>query len=306
MSIALTVYKALMHPRLKHAPAAWRLRRRCRQLLAGTVHRTAYLRGHAWVRPGNVIADTLLATGEYEPEMAVIIDAFVRSGFSFVDVGANIGLHTLAAGFARANGPQRIVAFEPEPSTFELLTKNVASNALDAIECHAMAVGSTDGRVSLHVSDGWNQGAHSLSMREETTRQVSVSIGRLDTFFVTGDHEPKDMFLVKIDVEGWEPGVLEGGPGWLSSAATCAVLVEIFPEMLATSGRSPADITHALNRCGFRERFIVEDPAASDHSDRPHPYWNMLFVKGTAATRVAESLRGCLRQPDARDVVPPL
>ena len=66
--------------------------------------------------------------GRYEPEVSSVIQAFIRVGFSFVDVGANIGLHTLAAAFARTNDGQRVIAFEPEPSTFELLQRNVASN----------------------------------------------------------------------------------------------------------------------------------------------------------------------------------
>ena len=86
MSLLLKIYKLLRDPRLKSAPAAWRLRSLILRRLSRELYRTPYLAGHAWIKPGNVIGDTALLTGGYEPEMTRIIQGYVKEGFNFVDV----------------------------------------------------------------------------------------------------------------------------------------------------------------------------------------------------------------------------
>src|SRR5688572_26963372 len=99
MSLMLSLYRLSRTDLVKHAPGGWRLRQWCRRMARKRLHKVRLLEGEVWVRPGSPIADELILTGSYEPSIAGIIRLLVREGFDYIDVGANIGLHTVAAAF---------------------------------------------------------------------------------------------------------------------------------------------------------------------------------------------------------------
>ena len=59
------------------------------------------MEGHVWICPAHTMGTQIFFNGVYEPVIIRIVRKFVGAGYSFVDVGANIGLHTLAAAFSK-------------------------------------------------------------------------------------------------------------------------------------------------------------------------------------------------------------
>lgn len=261
----------------------------CRDAARKRLYRIRHLNGHAWVRPGSAIADQLILSGEYEPTIVSAIQRFMASGFSFVDVGANVGLHTLAASFARVDNSQRIFAFEPEPATFAVLTRNVSSNGLQNVHCTNAAAGAHAGSLTLNVSDGVNEGAHTFLKRDHTAAGPTVSVLTLDEFLTAMDPPVDDRFLMKIDVEGYEPAVISGALDLFCRASTFGVLVEIFPQLLASWGKTPDDIIAPLKACGADR--VVKIPDKDAHTSANASFYNILVTKGPAAATLADSLR---------------
>ena len=71
----------------------------------------------------------------------------LRSGDLFADVGANVGLYSVWVGGSTG---ARVVAFEPNPTTFLALNQNIRLNDLGAlIEAHQFAIGDVSGSVAL-------------------------------------------------------------------------------------------------------------------------------------------------------------
>ena len=67
--------------------------------------------------------------GGLEPGTRRILTKFLSPGMTFVDVGAHIGLLTLAG--ARAVGPTgKVLAIEPAPTAFEALRRTIAVSGL--------------------------------------------------------------------------------------------------------------------------------------------------------------------------------
>ena len=154
--------------------------------------------------------------GLHEPdEMSFVLHA-LRPGDIFLDVGANAGSYTvLAAGAARA----RTIAIEPLPRTFARLQANVRLNDLeDMVEAHCCGLSASPGK--LQFSSEHDTG-NRVAIPGETRATVSVPVRTLDE--VCGDRRPR---VIKIDVEGHELSVLEGGAGTLSSPEVEAVLME--------------------------------------------------------------------------------
>ena len=213
-----------------------------------------------------VIATHLLGDEVWEPLETAAFLAYAQEGMCVFDVGANIGYYTLLA--ARAVGPSgRVYAFEPEPHNFELLTRNVAENGFTNVRPVNAAVSNRAGIVRLHLDDA-NFGAHSFdpgSVRNSSGRSVEAETVQLDDF--ADEARAFAGVLVKVDVQGAEGLVVEGGRRLLALPKVTA-LMEIWPEALARTQADAARLLADLENLGFRFE-DVESPEAKRCSLRP-------------------------------------
>jgi FkbM family methyltransferase len=146
------------------------------------------------------------------PDMAFFCH-FLSKGDLFADIGANVGVYGLLA--AQITGC-RLIACEPAPDTFAILTDNARLNRLDHLaELHNVAVGEDDGEALLtEARHGLNHIVGSGGAR--------VPVRRLDE--LVGE---RPVAAVKIDVEGYELRVLRGASRLLANPALKAVKAEI-------------------------------------------------------------------------------
>jgi FkbM family methyltransferase len=211
---------------------------------------------------------TLVDTGDLEIGTRRFIEAVLRPGDTFVDVGANLGLHTLAA--ARVVGSTgRVVCFEPFPETASLLRRTVALNGIEPItEIHTQAVGAAVANRELFI--GNNSGHHSLhpldKMSASPLGSVSVPTVCLDGVIISADER---VDLMKIDVEGAELEVIEGARRMLSERPHIGLIVEFGPSHLLRSGHEPESWLSAFGELGFRWEAIDERDGTLRAVSRP-------------------------------------
>lgn len=157
----------------------------------------------------------------------------------FLDIGANVGIHTLAVARHLAGGGT-VLAFEPHPVNHRILVHNIAQNGLR----HAVAenLGLADAPAVLTGALATDGGNWSLASRGDY--RFEVRLVRLDDYL--HDHPLPRIDLMKIDVEGAEVRVLQGArrtierfrplivfevcPAWLAKMETSAA--ELFAELL--------------------------------------------------------------------------
>jgi len=141
--------------------------------------------------------------GEFSPGEADLFRQVVRPGDVVVEVGANIGAHTLY--LAQLAGPAgRVVAFEPQRVVFQALCANMALNSVTNAHCHPRAVGRAPGTLlvpSLDYARPGNFGGLALGAAD---RGEPVEVTTLDALGLDRCH------FLKIDVEGMELDVLLG------------------------------------------------------------------------------------------------
>jgi len=150
-----------------------------------------------------IIGKSLEHYGEWCEKELELLENFITMGDVVVDVGASIGTHTLF--FAEQVKPSgKVIAFEPQRLSFQMLCANVALNALKIVECHQQAIGKAKGEVIVPVippETQINYGSISLLNQKNGERVPCTSLDGLNL--------PR-CELLKIDVEGYESLVLEG------------------------------------------------------------------------------------------------
>lgn len=150
------------------------------------------------------IGRSLYAYGEWGGEEAsVIADLAVSSGGLSLDVGANIGFMSMAMLAAGCS----VVAFEPQPALYELLTDNTSSwDSSTEVMCSPFALSDFNGKSTMpriRYGEKGNYGALALGQRSELG-VIEVECRTLDSL------EISPVGFIKIDVEGHELNVLRG------------------------------------------------------------------------------------------------
>lgn len=202
----------------------------------------------------------LLDSGELERGTRHLIQRFLKPGDVFVDVGAHLGLLSLAA--ARAmQGQGKIYAFEPFPRTRGMLEKSFWINGYtDMIEVYDAAVSNHIGETKLFL--GATSGHHSIFELEVPKgyprHQITVPLVTLDSALPTG----QVVNLLKIDAEGAELNIIEGASLLQSNNPDIAMIVELGPSHLKRVGHSLERWLGAFSALGFVYRSINPDTGA--------------------------------------------
>lgn len=187
-----------------------------------------------------------------EDEIQKIIESYLGAGDTFVDVGANFGLHTLlGAQMVGADGT--IVAIEPVPFNFRLLQRNLKLNGFTS-RCEVFPVALTaigGGEVEMTVEPGFSPAA---SLRESSNgEKISVPTNTLDACLANQSEKPA---LIKIDVEGAEHEVLKGAEKTLAQGPP--ILVEVHSFALPSFDSSPEALSEYLASFGYVEKILTE------------------------------------------------
>jgi FkbM family methyltransferase len=183
----------------------------------------------------------------FQRDICRLLEAMLREGDQYLDIGANIGMTTLLAGHLIGD-TGRGLSFEPNPAVYSRLARHIHMNHLTRITPHPVAIAREES-VSRLVLTGSNTGLGSLAPSpglEGESFEVKTVPG--DVFADQLDAS-KSTFL-KIDVEGYEVNVLHGLSGILSWPEV-AVVAEISDEMLRNAGHSRDELHQIMDSHGF-------------------------------------------------------
>jgi FkbM family methyltransferase len=162
----------------------------------------------------------------------------------FLDVGANVGIHTLAIARHLAPGGGAVVAFEPHPVNHRILVHNVRQNRLRHVVAEhlglAEATAILTGTASS-VGGNW-------SLASQGEYRFEVRLVRLDDYLQ--DHPLPRLDLMKIDVEGAEVRVLHGAQKTIERFRPLIVF-EVCPSWLTKMNTNPRELFAELQFLGY-------------------------------------------------------
>lgn len=249
-----------------------------------------------------IIGESIRLTGSFEEKHIEDTVQFLKNQnikinkSIFVDIGANIGTHTI---FALKNGFQKALCVEPDPENFKLLRINQIMNDLDVCCINICAAASeTAGAGRLETSPD-NFGDNRVLSQQALQKNVhaeqnwivkDIIKDKIDTIVINNGINFRDIGLVWVDTQGHEGYVFGGGNALLASPAP--IVCEFWPyglnrsggyEMLRAalkaSGRQVYDLRESLKQNAlaplnneqmdamFHQFLAQETPEASPHTD---------------------------------------
>ncbi|STD11922.1 methyltransferase, FkbM family [Dermatophilus congolensis] len=176
--------------------------------------------------------------------------------FCFVDVGANLGNHSIYLGLSTTN---KIFSLEPHPINFFLLEENIKLNGLeDRVTAKNMCAWDRKETVSLHIATAGNMGTVTASSSGPQA-ESQVRADKLDNII-----ENERVAAMKIDVEGNESRVLSGA----------STIINRDHPLIFIETHSPRDKRGAFSTLSKSEYSLVDflgisDTALFAHSESP-------------------------------------
>lgn len=188
----------------------------------------------------------LLSIKKYESKNIALMKSIVKKGDYVIDIGANIGYFSvILANLVGQDG--KVFAFEPDPTNFEILKKNVKLNNHKNVECINKAVSNKNSKVKLFLSD-MNNGDHRCYNPKDKNHcsHIECNAVKLDNFL-----KRKPINFVKLDVQGFEYYALIGMKKILDEP-NLKLIMEFWPKGINESGYTTKDIIDLLSSKGFK------------------------------------------------------
>ena len=154
------------------------------------------------------ISQSLRKNTIWEPHLHRVFEKYVNEDSIVIEAGCHIGSHTIKLGKLCKS----LYAFEPLPTSNELLTKNVEANNLSNVIISNCGLSYNFDEVKYNWIPGDNPGGSGLSNNptgkpqwlRETQEEVNVQLTTIDAMNLSG------LDFMKIDVEGYEVNVIRG------------------------------------------------------------------------------------------------
>jgi FkbM family methyltransferase len=140
----------------------------------------------------------------------------------FIDIGANIGSYSVSM----MDVCKEVIAFEPHPYTANRCKMNYLLNNVSEKKVYQLALSNEIGR--MYFSDYGN--SSTVNHISNDKNGIEVEVTTLDSFVVKNKLSKKEKYILKVDVEGFERQVFEGGKEFLVNYDVKGIIFECFSQ----------------------------------------------------------------------------
>ena len=187
---------------------------------------------------------------EKEPDTITWIKSFEENDI-FYDIGANVGIFSI---YAAVSKRAKVYAFEPAFHNYYLLNRNILLNHLEEVYAYNIALSDSNGLDCVYMTSVLDGAAGvNLELGLDHTDCMGVSeykqpivVCTLDKFVNTDRIDFPTH--IKIDVDGLEPAIINGGLGIICDKRLKSLLVEV-----NEADQKHRDMVATIKKAGFHE-----------------------------------------------------
>ncbi|MBS0620546.1 MAG: FkbM family methyltransferase [Verrucomicrobia bacterium] len=213
----------------------------------------------------------------WEGNIGLIIEKYTKEGTLAIDIGAHIGLHTIA--MSRKVGPQGgVIAFEPQKKMFYEQLANLEVNKCTNVLSLRKALGAEPGIIQMDIADPTNEGGTSIGKGGDFAEMITLDSLNLE-----------NVSLIKVDVEWYEYFVFLGARNTILRNRPIIVF-EIMGEMDYATGTPEIKaqferVIDLVASYGYHVHnihsndYIAFPKFSEDEVMAPYDYWTDLDLK---------------------------
>jgi len=190
--------------------------------------------------------ENFLKDNPHERGEVRFLESIAKEGMNVIDIGANIGITTVAV--AKRIGGGKLYSFEPVPEYFHTLRKNLSSNRLENVRVYELALTDQVGKVNFY-----HKGLSSGIIFKEGAKKFEAPTTTVDRFLSGEKIERMD--LINMDCEGSELLVLRGAEETLRKNKV-RIFCEIHHNSLKQLGQSIRDLVKYLQSLEFEVQSV--------------------------------------------------
>lgn len=155
-----------------------------------------------------------------DKELFQFLDYFLPKGGTYFDIGANIGLYAVTL-WSKKSGDLNIIAFEPIPSTIDILRKTLTLNRVET-KIEKIALSDESGELILSA---YSDGANNFWVKNSDSVNIpTLAVPKIPLDDWVAKHSSIIPNAIKIDVEGHELAVLKGASKTLQTYKPALVI----------------------------------------------------------------------------------
>ena len=213
------------------------------------------------------VGSSIINGTPWESHITFFLERNLKQDSVFIDVGSNYGWHSIMS----SNLCNEIYSFEPQNYVYNIQKENINQNNIKNIKLLNYGIGNTNEHVNMspiNYADNVNVGDLSVGTggEEIEIRTLdSLNLGRID--------------IVKIDVQGYEKFVLEGGINTISEYKPI-LIIELEDHQLRKFGYGSDDLFKVINNMDYHV-YLLDYHYPSDHvcvhKDNLHDFININY-----------------------------
>ena len=195
------------------------------------------------------------ALRQFEPATTAAFTRFVKTGWTILDIGANVGAHALP--LAKLVGPTgRVFAFEPTSFAYRKLSRNISLNRLNNISAWRLALSNySSDQQEIKFQATWP------TIGRPVIQPCRTDFRRLDDW--CKEQGVTEVHLIKIDVDGHEFPVLDGARELLARCHPI-LLIEVGAWHFGEPKTNPLRLLRDLGYHFYDERTRAEFPGLEE------------------------------------------
>lgn len=181
-------------------------------------------------------------------------------GKNVIDIGANLGAHTLE--FADIVGDGKVYSFEPQQLIYYQLCGNIIINGFANVIAHNVALGNECKTVKIQNVDYFSSSPVNIG---DSHIDAWVNKGYNEVTMRTLDsYQYQNVSVLKIDVQGYEPRVLDGAIDTIMRNRPI-IFIEVEPPQLKIYGYEAQDVFTRLEKLGYSYRKLINTETSYDY-----------------------------------------